>query len=84
MWPLPASGISFQLGRAARQPSAQRPGQSAVNLASPGEDYLLVAQHFKSLPFSEWTEVLGSERLRGTLLDRLTHHAHILETNLDS
>ena len=31
-----------------------------------------------NLPFDEWTEVLGSERLTGALLDRLTHHVHIL------
>jgi len=29
-----------------------------------------------NLPFQEWTEVLGSERLTGALLDRLTHHVH--------
>jgi DNA replication protein DnaC len=34
-----------------------------------------------NLPFNEWTEVLGSERLTGALLDRLTHHVHILELN---
>lgn len=34
-----------------------------------------------NLPFPEWTEVLGSERLTGALLDRLTHHVHILEMN---
>ena len=32
-----------------------------------------------NLPFDEWTEVFGSERLTGALLERLTHHAHILE-----
>ena len=37
-----------------------------------------------NLPFDEWTEVFGSERLTGALLDRLTHHAHILEMNGDS
>ena len=26
-----------------------------------------------NLPFDEWTEVFGSERLTGALLDRLTH-----------
>ena len=30
-----------------------------------------------NLPFDEWTEVFGSERLTGALLDRLTHHVHI-------
>ena len=34
--------------------------------------------------FHEWTEVFGSERLTGALLDRLTHHVHILEMNGDS
>ena len=33
---------------------------------------------------SEWTEVLGGERLTGALLDRLTHHVHILEMNGES
>lgn len=37
-----------------------------------------------NLPFAEWTEILGSERLTGALLDRLTHHIHILEMNGDS
>ena len=37
-----------------------------------------------NLPFTEWTEVLGSERLTGALLDRLTHHVHILEMNGES
>jgi DNA replication protein DnaC len=37
-----------------------------------------------NLPFNEWTEILGSERLTGTLLDRLTHHVHILEMNGES
>jgi len=37
-----------------------------------------------NLPFQEWTEVFGSERLTGALLDRLTHHVHILEMNGES
>jgi DNA replication protein DnaC len=37
-----------------------------------------------NLPFNEWTEILGTERLTGALLDRLTHHIHILEMNGDS
>jgi DNA replication protein DnaC len=37
-----------------------------------------------NLPFAEWTEILGSERLTGALLDRLTHHVHILEMNGES
>ena len=37
-----------------------------------------------NLPFDEWTEVFGLERLTGALLDRLTHHVHILEMNGES
>lgn len=34
-----------------------------------------------NLPFENWTEIMGSERLTGALLDRLTHRVHILEAN---
>ena len=34
-----------------------------------------------NLPFEQWTEVLGSDRLTGAMLDRLTHRVHILEVN---
>ena len=37
-----------------------------------------------NLPFDEWTEVFGNERLIGAILDRLGHHVHILEMNGDS
>jgi DNA replication protein DnaC len=37
-----------------------------------------------NLPFESWTEVLGSQRLTGALLDRLTHRVHILEANGES
>lgn len=37
-----------------------------------------------NLPFEDWTSVLGSERLTGALLDRLTHHVSILTMNGDS
>ena len=37
-----------------------------------------------NLPFDEWTEVFGSQRLTGALLDRLTHHVHLLTCNGDS
>jgi len=32
-----------------------------------------------NLRFAEWTQVFGDEQLTSALLDRLTHHAHILE-----
>jgi DNA replication protein DnaC len=34
-----------------------------------------------NLPFEEWVSVLASEPLTHALLDRLTHHVHILEMN---
>ena len=37
-----------------------------------------------NLPFQEWTSVFASERLTGALLDRITHHIHILEMNGES
>ena len=37
-----------------------------------------------NLPFEQWTEVMGSERLTGALLDRLTHRVTILEANGES
>ncbi len=49
-------------------------------------------QHYESgsilvttnLPFDEWADVFGSQRLTGALLDRLTHHVHIVEMNGES
>ena len=37
-----------------------------------------------NLPFEQWTEVLGSERLTGATLDRLTHQCHIIEMKGES
>ena len=37
-----------------------------------------------NLPFDEWTDIFGSQRLTGALLDRLTHHVHVLACNGDS
>ncbi len=44
----------------------------------------LVRFHTALDTFDEWTEVFGSERLTGALLDRLTHRVHILEMNGES
>jgi DNA replication protein DnaC len=37
-----------------------------------------------NLPFEQWTEVLGSQRLVGATLDRLTHRCHLLEASGES
>ena len=37
-----------------------------------------------NLPFDEWTETFTTERLTGAILDRLTHHVHVLEMNGES
>jgi DNA replication protein DnaC len=65
-----------------------------VPLSKTGAELLfeLISQRYErasvlvtsNLPFDEWTEIFGSERLTGALLDRLTHHVHILEMNGDS
>jgi DNA replication protein DnaC len=65
-----------------------------VPLSKTGAELLfeLISQRYErsstlvtsNLPFQEWTEIFGSERLTGALLDRLTHHVHILEMNGDS
>ena len=65
-----------------------------VPLSKTGAELLfeLVSQRYErssslitsNLPFEEWTETFGSERLTGALLDRLTHHVSILEMNGES
>ena len=37
-----------------------------------------------NLQFAEWKQVFGDERLTGALLDRLTHHVHVIEMQGDS
>ncbi len=62
-----------------------------VPLSKTGAELLfeLISQRYErgstlitsNLPFEEWTETFGTERLTGALLDRLTHHVNILEMN---
>ncbi len=37
-----------------------------------------------NLSFANWTEVFQDERLTGTLLDRVTHHCHIIQIKGES
>ena len=37
-----------------------------------------------NLPFSEWGSVIGDPRLVAAIVDRVTFHAHIIETGTDS
>ncbi len=65
-----------------------------VPLSKTGAELLfeLISQRYErgstlitsNLPFEEWTEPFGTERLTGALLDRLTHHGNILEMNGES
>lgn len=65
-----------------------------VPLSKTGAELLfeLISQRYEqgatlitsNLPFEEWTQTFGTERLTGALLDRLTHHVTILEMNGES
>ena len=55
-----------------------------ISLPSPSATWPMSVIVTTNLPFEHWTEVLGSERLTGAALDRLTHRCHILEASGES
>ncbi len=65
-----------------------------VPLSETGAELLfeLISQRYEcgstfitsNLPFEEWTETFGSERLTGAVIDRIPHHVNILEMNGES
>jgi hypothetical protein len=90
----PAIYYSTPTQVAAELPAATPAGSGTITVSHGGDAQMLFeifSQRYErsstlvasNLPFAEWTEVLGSERLAGALLDRLTHHVHILEMNGD-
>ena len=56
-----------------------RPTREFVAMRSEGDQRAAVLIT-SNLPFDEGTETFGSACLTGALLDRLTHHVHILDT----
>ena len=79
---------------AAQSPAGQWMSMAPSRWSKIGTELLfeLISQRYErgstlitsKLPFEEWTETFATERLTGALLDRLTNHVNILETNGES
>lgn len=92
--PLPIKGRGHRIGHWVVGLRFCGEGQHRDAAVDTGAELLfeLISQRYErgatlitsNLPFDEWTETFGSERLTGALLDRLTHHVNILEMNGDS
>ena len=85
MPPLGEELLDVSVGKAEPQVPPDRQGddlgREAVISTAYERTSLMVTTN---LPFESWTEVLGSERLTGATLDRLTHRCQIIETKGES
>jgi len=58
-------------------------GLLAISLRSPEEEFVQRSLRHLGNTGKEWTSVFAGERRTAALLDRITHHVHILEMNAD-
>jgi len=77
-----ATGSGLGRERGAAQENRTRHEQVFDVISSAYERTSLIVT--ANLPFESWTEVLGSERLTGATLDRLTRRCQIIETKGES
>jgi IstB-like ATP binding protein len=91
--PLGATNYRIEENQRFREPDdTAEPLENRLFLASVTMLFEVFSQRYErgstivtsNLPFEEWTSVFGAERLTGALLDRLTHHVHILSMNGES